>query len=126
MRFLLIALCAALTLSSGCDTDPCGSREARAAFVGLGGPLGVAAVLALSCPAPAPEPPIAAVPRVGHDARQAQRTPVQQAAAGKIRQQHLADHSLQPLTGDHPQGGICGQAELRRSRNSASCHAEQV
>ena len=65
MRFLLIALCAALTLSSGCDTDPCASREARAAFVGLGGPLGVAAVLALSCPQPEPEQPIAAVPLAG-------------------------------------------------------------
>lgn len=61
MRFLLIALCAALALSTGCDMDPCASREARAAFVGLGGPLGVAAVLALSCPQPEPEQSIAAV-----------------------------------------------------------------
>ena len=62
MRFLLIALCAALTLSTGCDSDPCASKETRAAWVGLGGPLGVAAVLALSCPSPEPAPePIAAV-----------------------------------------------------------------
>ncbi|HRI49427.1 MAG TPA: hypothetical protein PLW65_04530 [Pseudomonadota bacterium] len=65
MRFLLIALCAALTLSAGCDSDPCASKETRAAFVGLGGPLGVAAVLALSCPQPEPEQPIAAVPQAG-------------------------------------------------------------
>lgn len=71
MRFLLIALCAALTLSSGCGYDPCASKETRAAFVGLGGPLGIAAVLALSCPQPEPaQEPIAAVPLAGLELQQ--------------------------------------------------------
>ena len=66
MRFLIFAFVALATLATGCSYDPCASRETRTAWIGAGGPVGLVAVLALSCPhEPAPEQPIAAVPGSG-------------------------------------------------------------
>lgn len=56
----------ALVVAVGCSYDPCASREARAAWVGAGGPVGLVAALALNCERPEPMPePIAEVPASG-------------------------------------------------------------
>lgn len=69
MRFLLFAI-AALSVV-GCSYDPCSSRETRTAWIAGGGPIGLVAALALSCPhEPAPEQPIAAVQGSGLAAEQ--------------------------------------------------------
>lgn len=61
MRFLIFAF-SVVVLSSGCSYDPCASGETRAAWIASGGPVGLVAALALSCPQPEPAPePIAAV-----------------------------------------------------------------
>lgn len=67
MRFLIFAFVTTLaTLAAGCSYDPCSSPETRTAWIGAGGPVGLVAALALSCPhEPAPEQPIAMVPTAG-------------------------------------------------------------
>lgn len=60
------ALFFAALIVAGCSFDPCASRETRTAWIAGGGPIGLVAALALSCPAPAPMPAsIAAVPTAG-------------------------------------------------------------
>lgn len=71
MRFLIFAFVALATLAAGCSYDPCSSPETRTAWIGAGGPVGLVAALALSCPHPeSPQQPIAAVASSGLSAQQ--------------------------------------------------------
>ena len=47
-----LALLLALVVAAGCSYDPCASKEARLAWVGAGGPVGLVAALALNCERP--------------------------------------------------------------------------
>lgn len=65
------ALFFAALIVAGCSYDPCASKEIRTAWVATGGPVGLVAALALSCPQPEPAPePIAAVPLAGLELQQ--------------------------------------------------------